>query len=421
MGDDFPANVGTANVAKDPDVLRDAVGRQAELPTALDRRRLRRGLPREGPRDDPRRRGGSQRRPDPGRHRPCVPGGVQRLRRRLRAQTSPARWVPTPAKSVAAVYRDLVNPAGQAALHPRPAWSGLQRRSWRPSWPLSVAASTQGLTEMTRGRGDMLARRGCAATPRATTPTPPTPGCRSTASISAADHRSRQVEEDRRIREVAPFMSYGDFTGHAPMRTVLWLTTPALGFLVPAMAPVLVVFQHRRPCDAVPGPGSIWPRRLAELLDPTELSTPWCSRASVRRRLRRLPDRPGRPPRPVTRLTRDALRRSAAGCTDTQVIVDAFHAAGCVTMAAEARGRIRPGAAVIVLLLGAGRRPDGRTGLGTARRAAPVGDTTTRCCPVTVRSSSPTPICRSRSARRTNDADPTAASTIGRHQDPGLR
>ncbi|MGH3678000.1 MAG: alpha/beta hydrolase [Mycobacterium sp.] len=39
--------------------------------------------------------------------------------------------------------------------------------------------------------------------------------------------RAKIIEEDRRTREVAPFMSYGEFTGHAPMGTcAMWPVPP---------------------------------------------------------------------------------------------------------------------------------------------------------------------------------------------------
>ena len=69
---------------------RRARRRQADLPGLLlrhpDRGGLRRGVPAERARDDPRRGCRPQRRPDRGRHRPGrrLPAGVQRLRRRLR-------------------------------------------------------------------------------------------------------------------------------------------------------------------------------------------------------------------------------------------------------------------------------------------------------------------------------------------------
>ncbi len=42
----------------------------------------------------------------------------------------------------------------------------------------------------------------------------------------AVTDRAKIVEEDRRIREVAPFMSYGEFTGHAPLGTCAFWPVP---------------------------------------------------------------------------------------------------------------------------------------------------------------------------------------------------
>ena len=41
--------------------------------------------------------------------------------------------------------------------------------------------------------------------------------------------RAKVVEEDRRTREVAPFMSYGEFTGLAPLDTCAFWPVPADG------------------------------------------------------------------------------------------------------------------------------------------------------------------------------------------------
>ena len=42
----------------------------------------------------------------------------------------------------------------------------------------------------------------------------------------AVTDRAKIVEEDRRLREVAPFMSYGEFTGHAPLGTCAFWPVP---------------------------------------------------------------------------------------------------------------------------------------------------------------------------------------------------
>ena len=90
-GKEFLANVGTANVVKDLDAIRVAVGdEKLTYPRLLvrhpDRRRLRRTVPAERAGDDPRRRDRPQCRSDRGRHPPGggLPAGVRRLRRRLR-------------------------------------------------------------------------------------------------------------------------------------------------------------------------------------------------------------------------------------------------------------------------------------------------------------------------------------------------
>lgn len=42
----------------------------------------------------------------------------------------------------------------------------------------------------------------------------------------AVTDRAKVVEEDRRVREAAPFMSYGEFTGHAPLSTCAFWPVP---------------------------------------------------------------------------------------------------------------------------------------------------------------------------------------------------
>ena len=63
--------------------------------------------------------------------------------------------------------------------------------------------------------------------------------------------RTVVVDEDRRMREVAPFMSYGEFTGHAPMSTcAFWPVPPTTephAISVPDLPPTLVVSTTRDP------------------------------------------------------------------------------------------------------------------------------------------------------------------------------
>ncbi|MFZ0835093.1 MAG: alpha/beta hydrolase [Mycobacterium sp.] len=57
--------------------------------------------------------------------------------------------------------------------------------------------------------------------------------------------RSRVIEEDRRLREVAPFMSYGEFTGNAPLSTCAFWPVPPTSqphqISVRDLPPVLVI------------------------------------------------------------------------------------------------------------------------------------------------------------------------------------
>ena len=63
--------------------------------------------------------------------------------------------------------------------------------------------------------------------------------------------RDKVIEEDRRMREVAPFMSYGEFTGHAPLSTCAFWPVPATttqhSASAPGLPPVLVVSTTNDP------------------------------------------------------------------------------------------------------------------------------------------------------------------------------
>ena len=63
--------------------------------------------------------------------------------------------------------------------------------------------------------------------------------------------RAKVVEEDRRTREVAPFMSYGEFTGLAPLDTCAFWPVPATGdqheIKVKGLPPILVVSTTNDP------------------------------------------------------------------------------------------------------------------------------------------------------------------------------
>ena len=114
---------------------------------------------------------------------------------------------------------------------------------------------TQALTEMSNGRGDtmlaladMYMRRDAQG--RYTNATD------ARIAINCVDQppitdRDKVVEEDRKMREVAPFMSYGEFTGHAPLSTCAFWPVPATttqhAASAPGLPPVLVVSTTNDP------------------------------------------------------------------------------------------------------------------------------------------------------------------------------
>jgi hypothetical protein len=63
--------------------------------------------------------------------------------------------------------------------------------------------------------------------------------------------RAKLVEQDRRLREAAPFMNYGDFTGFAPMSTCAFWPVPTTSspheIKVTGLPPVLVVSTTNDP------------------------------------------------------------------------------------------------------------------------------------------------------------------------------
>src|SRR6202022_1904727 len=63
--------------------------------------------------------------------------------------------------------------------------------------------------------------------------------------------RAKAVDEDRRIRQVAPFMSYGQFTGQAPLSTCAFWPVPPTSqphqISVKGLPPTLVVSTPHDP------------------------------------------------------------------------------------------------------------------------------------------------------------------------------
>jgi pimeloyl-ACP methyl ester carboxylesterase len=114
---------------------------------------------------------------------------------------------------------------------------------------------TQALTEIKEGRGDtMLALadlymgRDAQGHYNNSTDVRVAVNCVDEPDIT---DRAKIVEEDRRIREVAPFMSYGEFTGHAPLGTCAFWPVPPTStpheVKVSGLPPILVVSTTNDP------------------------------------------------------------------------------------------------------------------------------------------------------------------------------
>lgn len=158
-----------------------------------------------------------------------------------------------PAKSVA-VYLSLVDPLVTKPAHttdPRglgysDAITGTIAAMYSPDlW----SDLTKGLTELTKGHGDGLLALADSYLNRDEHGHYDNSSDAETA-INCVDQppvtdRARVAEEDRRSREVAPFMSYGSFTGNAPLDTCAFWPVPPTSTphrpIVKDLPPVLVV------------------------------------------------------------------------------------------------------------------------------------------------------------------------------------
>jgi pimeloyl-ACP methyl ester carboxylesterase len=158
-----------------------------------------------------------------------------------------------PAKAVA-VYRDLVDPLVQKPMKTKDprglsygdAIVGTIMALYSPNlWRYL----TQGLTEMTKGRGDtmlvladMYMRRDAQGRYSNATDARISVNCVDQPPVK---DRAKVAEEDRRLREVAPFLSYGEFTGYAPMSTCAFWPVPPTSephaVSAPGLPPVLVI------------------------------------------------------------------------------------------------------------------------------------------------------------------------------------
>lgn len=259
MGNDFLANVGTASVAKDLDALRAAVGDEK-----LNYLGYSYGT----------RIGAAYAEAYPNNVRTMVLDGAvdpnadpiqadidqaeafQKAFNDYAADCAKDADCPLgtdPTKAVA-VYRDLVDPLVDKPMKTKDprglsygdAIIGTVMALYSPNLWRHL---TQGLSEMTTGRGDtmlaladMYMRRDPQGRYTNATDARIAVNCVDQPPIT---DREKVVEEDRRLREVAPFMSYGEFTGHAPLGTCAFWPVPPTSqphtVSAPGLPPVLVI------------------------------------------------------------------------------------------------------------------------------------------------------------------------------------
>lgn len=114
---------------------------------------------------------------------------------------------------------------------------------------------TDGLRELTKGRGDTLLLLADIYMNRDKNGHY-TNATDARVAVNCVDKppitdRAKAVEEDRRAREVAPFLSYGKFTGHAPMGVCAFWPVPPTSqphtISVPSLPPTLVVSTTHDP------------------------------------------------------------------------------------------------------------------------------------------------------------------------------
>lgn len=265
MGKDFLANVGTANVARDLDAIRAALGDKkltylgysygtrigAEYAEQFPQNV--RAMILDGAIDP---------NADPIQADLDQAAAFQKAFDDFAADCAESDDCPLgtdPAKAVAK-FRDLVDP-----LVDKPAKTtdprGLSYSDAIIGTIMALYSPTlwrhlsRGLTELTKGRGDTLLtmadmymrRDGEGRYTNATD---------SRVAVNCVDQpaitdRDKIIEEDRRMRELAPFMSYGEFTGHAPMPTCAFWPVPPTSqphlVSAPGLPPTLVVSTTHDP------------------------------------------------------------------------------------------------------------------------------------------------------------------------------
>jgi pimeloyl-ACP methyl ester carboxylesterase len=260
MGEEFLANVGTANVVKDLDAIREALGDEKLTYLGYSY-----GT----------RIGASYAEEYPDKVRAMVLDGAvdpnaDPIEANIRqaaafqtafndyaadcAETNPDCPLGTDPTKAVDVYRSMVDPLVEnpaktddpRGLSYSDSIIGTILTLYSPNlWgPL-----TRGLTELKNGTGDTMLKladlymqRDADGHYTNATDVRVTVNC---VDKPAVTDRAKVVDQDRRVREAAPFMNYGDFTGHAPLSTcAFWPVPPTTEqheIDVDGLPPILVV------------------------------------------------------------------------------------------------------------------------------------------------------------------------------------
>ncbi|KUH64963.1 hydrolase [Mycolicibacterium novocastrense] len=265
MGKEFLANVGTVNVAKDLEAMREALGDEKLTYLGYSY-----GT----------RIGATYAENYPDKVRAMVLDGAvdpnadpteANVRQAAAFQTAfndyaadcaenPACPLGTDPAKANDVYHSLVDPLVQKPLRTRDprglSYSDAIVGTILPLYsPDLWRHLTQALSEMERGTGDtMLALadlymgRDAQGHYNNSTDVRVAVNC---VDKPAVTDRAKVVEEDRRVREAAPFMSYGEFTGHAPLGTCAFWPVPPTSepheLEVEGLPPTLVVSTTNDP------------------------------------------------------------------------------------------------------------------------------------------------------------------------------
>ncbi len=265
MGKDFLANVGTANVVKDLDMLRSALGDEKLTYLGYSYGTLIGSAYAEAFPDKVRAMildGAVDPNADPIQSNIDQAAAFQKAFDNFAADCAQHPGCPLgtdPAKAVA-VYQDLVNPLVTKPVKtddPRglgygDALTGTIMALYSPQlW----SHLTDGLKELSEGRGDTLLTLADAYLNRDDKGHYTNSNDALTA-INCVDSppitdRAATIEQDRKLREVAPFMNYGSFTGDAPLSTCAFWPVPPTSkphtVSAPGLPPILVVSTTHDP------------------------------------------------------------------------------------------------------------------------------------------------------------------------------